>query len=367
MYAIALQFGAGKIGRGFFAQLYTRSGLEVLFVEARPDLVESLNRHRACWIEWTDGTRETVAPVSAITPDDTVSLREAFRRAQVASTAVGVNLLPHLAAPILEGLRARQAAGLPPLVLLLGENDVQADQILAQALHTAVPPEEASLLNHLNLVRTIIGRQVVAELPGDPPGVRADRYSKLPVDADAIREPLPPIEGLYAVRPFEAYVQRKLYVHNGLHALIAYLGAAKGYSTIQEALADPEIHTLYRRGAEALERAFLKAFPFDPQEHHETIQDILARIEDPHLNDPIARVAYEPLRKLRPHDRLVGAYRLLVQQGEDAEPFWQAIHSALHYSDPNDPESVRLSQWVQESGEHSVLQEWCQLTQAHHS
>ncbi len=359
MKPIALQFGAGKIGRGFFAQLYTRSGLEVIFVEARPELVESLNRHHACWIEWTDGTRETIAPVSAITPDDLLALREAFLRAKIASTALGVNVLPQVASTLIEGLRARVEAGMPPLVLLLGENDVNADQTLADALAQAVSPEETDLLQHLNLVRTVIGRQVVAELPGDPPGVRADRYSKLPIDADALREPLPPLEGVQPVRPFIAYVQRKLYVHNGLHALIAYSGAEKGYTTIQEALQDPEIRALYRRGAEALERALLKAYPFEPAEHRETIQDILQRIEDPHLNDPIARVAREPLRKLRPDDRLVGAYRLLKEQTEDAEPFWRAIQSALHYHDPNDPESVRLAEWVQQAGEATVLREWC--------
>jgi hypothetical protein len=32
---LALQFGAGKIGRGFLAQLYARSGFETIFVEAR--------------------------------------------------------------------------------------------------------------------------------------------------------------------------------------------------------------------------------------------------------------------------------------------------------------------------------------------
>ncbi len=353
MALLALQFGAGKIGRGFFAERYLRSGLEVLFVEARPDLVESLNRHRFCWIEWTDGTRETLAPLTAVLPTQIEHIREAFAQAVVASTAVGVNLLPSLAPLLAECLQYRHQQGQPPLNILLGENDIEADQKLRDALPALDIP--------VGLVRCIIGRQVVAELPGDPPGVRADRYSQLPVDADAIVGSLPPIEGLHPVRPFSAYVKRKLYVHNGLHALIAYIGIQKGYSTIQDALKDPEIYRLYRRGASALERALLKAFPFDPEEHRAMVADVLARIEDPALNDPLRRVAREPLRKLHPDDRLVGAYRLLLEQGEDAEPFRQAILSALAYDDPNDPESVQLQQWVHEHGVAWVLHRWCQL------
>ncbi|MCX7926298.1 MAG: hypothetical protein N2554_10875 [Fimbriimonadales bacterium] len=357
----ALQVGAGKIGRGFFAQLYARSGFETVFVEARPEIVESLNRHRACWIEWTDGERETIAPVSAVNASDVDAVADAFACADVASTAVGLNMLPSLAPLIAAGLRRRAAQNPKPLNLLLGENAVNADTVLRDALQKTLSPDEHTLLSPLGLVRCIIGRQAVAELPGDPPGVRVDRYSKLPVDADALVGEPPPIVGLQPVRPFEIYMQRKLYLHNGLHALIAYLGAQRGYRTIQQALQDPEIYALFVRGAKSLSQAFLKKHSFDIDEHFSTVQDILARIQDPHLDDPIGRVAREPLRKLRPDDRLVGAYKLLVEQGEDATPFRKAILAALAYNDPGDPESQQLQQMIRERGADGVLREWCGL------
>ncbi|OYT73102.1 MAG: hypothetical protein CFK49_09085 [Armatimonadetes bacterium JP3_11] len=358
---LAVQFGAGKIGRGFLAQLYARSGFETVFVEARPEVVESLNRHKYCWIEWTDGERETIAPVSALSASDIAAVAEAFARCAVAGTAVGLSVLPSLTPLIAAGLRRRAAVNPQPLNLLLGENALNADAMLRDALLQALNPDEHHLLNLLGLVRCIIGRQAVAELPGDPPGVRVDRYSKLPVDADAILGEPPPIVGLQPVRPFEVYMQRKLYLHNGLHALIAYLGAQRGYQTIQQALQDPEIHALFVQGAHALARAFLKKHPFDPEEHYAAVADILARIQDPHLDDPIARVAREPLRKLRPDDRLVGAYRLLIEQGEDPTPFRKAILAALAYNDPNDPEAQQLQQMIREHGAEWMLRHWCGL------
>ena len=358
---VALQFGAGKIGRGFFAQLYARSGFETVFVEARPDLVEALNRHHACWVEWTDGAREQIAPVSAIASQDVEAVAAAFARADVAATAVGVGTLPQLAPLIAAGLRRRTTENPAPLNLLLGENAIDAHTRLRDALLQALAPDEQPLLEQIGLVRCIIGRQAVAELAGDPPGVRVDRYDKLPVDADALVSELSTIRGLQPVRPFEIYMQRKLYLHNGLHALIAYLGAQHGYRTIQHALQDPEIYALFVQGAKSLTQAFLKKHRFDPTEHYTTVQDILSRIQDPHLDDPIARVAREPLRKLRPDDRLVGAYRLLIEQGEDPTPFRKAILSALAYHDPNDPESVQLRQMVQARGADAVLHEWCGL------
>ncbi len=139
---LAVQFGAGKIGRGFLAQLYARSGFETVFVEARADLVASLNRHRACWLEWTDGARETIAPVAAIDAQDAEAVAVAFARAEVASTAVGVNALPQLAPLIAAGLRRRAAENPKPLNLLLGENALEAHTRLHDALMQTLAPDE---------------------------------------------------------------------------------------------------------------------------------------------------------------------------------------------------------------------------------
>ncbi len=40
----AVIFGAGKIGRGFLAQLATESGYEAVFVDVDGDLVDRLNK-----------------------------------------------------------------------------------------------------------------------------------------------------------------------------------------------------------------------------------------------------------------------------------------------------------------------------------
>ena len=360
MRPIALQFGAGRIGRGLFAQLFTRAGLEVLFVEARPELVASLHRHRACWIEWVDGGREVIAPVDALHTSQQEAVAEACAQAILIATAVGVNALPSVAPLLASGLCRRAEMGWLPCNILLGENELHADRLLGEALQSELS-DMSGILKKVGLVRCVVGRQVVAELPGDPPGVRADRYDRLFIDADAIQGEMPSIEGVHAVRPFEAYFLRKLYVHNGLHALVAYLGFQKGYSTIQQALQDGEIRTLFDQAAAALERALLKAFPFDPAEHHEAVAEMVARIQHPGLDDPIPRVARDPLRKLRPEDRLVGAYRLLRAQGEESEPFRRAILAALDYRNPADAESRQLQEWVQLHGRDWVLTTWCQL------
>jgi hypothetical protein len=242
MRPIALQFGAGRIGRGLFAPLFTRAGLEVLFVEARPELVASLHHHRACWIEWVDGGREVIAPVDALHTSQQEAVAAACAQATLIATAVGVNALPSVAPLLASGLRQRAEMGRLPCNILLGENELHADRVLGDALQSDLS-DRSDILKQVGLVRCVVGRQVVAELPGDPPGVRADRYDRLLIDADAIQGEMPSIEGIHAVRPFEAYFLRKLYVHNGLHALDGVPRLPEGLcTTIQQALQDGEIY-----------------------------------------------------------------------------------------------------------------------------
>jgi mannitol-1-phosphate/altronate dehydrogenase len=42
----AVMFGAGNVGRGFLGQLFSESGLEVVFVDVDPELVHALDQHR---------------------------------------------------------------------------------------------------------------------------------------------------------------------------------------------------------------------------------------------------------------------------------------------------------------------------------
>ena len=47
----AIQFGAGNIGRGFTAQLFTESGYEVVFVDVVDEIVRLINERRSYPIE----------------------------------------------------------------------------------------------------------------------------------------------------------------------------------------------------------------------------------------------------------------------------------------------------------------------------
>src|SRR5205823_313236 len=145
------------------------------------------------------------------------------------------------------------------------------------------------------------------------------------------------IPGLVPSRPFRAYVERKLYTHNLGHAVAAYLGHCRGCGFIHEALADAAVLAA-TRGAMAESSAGLVArrhFPLQEQQAH--VEDLLLRFANAALRDPIARVGRDPLRKLRPDDRLVGAALLALKAGVVPRDIARGIAAALRFDVPADP------------------------------
>ena len=119
--------------------------------------------------------------------------------------------------------------------------------------------------------------------------------------------------------PFE---EAKLYGHNAIHALIGYLAARRGLTTMSDAAAHPDIMATARAafldesGAALIRKHAALGDPlFTPAGYAAYADDLLARMVRPTLNDLIARVTRDQVRKLGYDDRFFGTMRLALQYG----------------------------------------------------
>jgi mannitol-1-phosphate 5-dehydrogenase len=88
---LALQFGAGNIGRGFLGQLFYESGFHTLFVDVIPEVVEAINSRKSYPITII-GEKEytiTVENISAVLLSDRDKVVKAIEEAEIVATAVG--------------------------------------------------------------------------------------------------------------------------------------------------------------------------------------------------------------------------------------------------------------------------------------
>lgn len=320
----AIIYGAGNIGRGFIGQLFSQSGYEVVFIDVDSTIVDLLNAERQYPIRFAsnNGNIEIkIKNVRAVNGMDQNLVIEEISTADLLATAVGVHVLPKIAENIAKGLCLRwDTIGDRPLDLIICENLISADKYLKDLVQRYLSEEEKIKLNrNIGFVEASIGRMVPVSTPEMQEGNRlrvcVEWYDKLPVDRNGFKGSIPDIEGLIPYSPFDFYIQRKLYIHNLGHAITAYLGHIHGYKYIWEAIEDPSIVSIVRGAMEESARALSMEHNISYDELQEHVDDLLERFGNRQLGDTVERVGKDIIRKLSPHDRLIGALLLCKKHG----------------------------------------------------
>lgn len=364
----AVIFGAGSVGRGFLGQLFSESGYDVVFVDVDATLLAALHERGAYTLRLSGVVTEetlTVGPVRAVDGRDGGAVAAEVAGAALMATAVGARALPAIAKPIAQGLVQRWEGGdTTPLNIVICENLHDAPELLAGYLITALPEAHRSHLgDRVGLVPAVIARMSPVPTPAqranDPSLIVAEPYKVLPVDRDAFAGEIPEIVGMAAVAPFKAYTARKLYIHNAAHAILGYLGYQRGHVYGYEALDDGWVRARMAQGLRAASRALIAEYGFEPVALQEHIDYLLVRFANRALGDPVARLARDPLRKLAPNDRLVGAARLAEAHGVDPEGLAWGIAGALAYDNPDDNHAVELQRRIADLGVTQVLADVC--------
>lgn len=250
-----------------------------------------------------------------------------------------------VAALIAQGLKNSAAKA---TILYTAENNNHAAEILQERLEKKI----GELKDTIQVLNTVIGKmsQVVtdkAEIAGKKlqpiaPGLdRAflvEKFNRILVTKCAIPNFRPGIEVFIEKEDLLPFEEAKLYGHNAIHALLAYLGAQKGYQKMAELATDAEIMNIARdafineSGAALIKKyAYLNDMLFTPAGYQVYAEDLLKRMTNPYLDDSIDRAAKDPQRKLSENDRIFGTIRLALEEGIQPVNFAKGALAGLEY------------------------------------
>ena len=358
-------FGFGAIQAGLFLLEAQRSAAFTRLVVAyrRPEVIAAVRRAGGAVAVNVahEGHIERVAlgPIELFDvnrPDDRAALVAAIAAADELATALsgvgdyaadGPGSVHRLLA---QGLARKLARGGPPAILYAAENHIGAAALLLAAVSTELAaPLGERLPAWFQVVGTAISkvsgvvaggveleRQGLARVaPGLERAFLVEAFNRILIERVRLAGFEPAIavfEQKPDLRPFQ---EAKLYGHNAAHALLAYLGRVAGLRAVHEVRDHAELLAFVRgafveesglaliarhRGADPL---------FTPVGMAASVDDLLARMTNPLLNDSVERVGRDPVRKLGWDDRLIGTMRLALAQGITPHRFALGAAAAL--------------------------------------
>lgn len=363
-----LIIGAGKIGRGFIAQLFYNSGYKLWFLDASKEVVELLNKEKKYRVdiarEGKDLT-EYIEVAGAFTLNDKEKVAEIISNIDIIATSVGAANIEKVAGFIKEILIA--AGRREPLNWIICENaNSPAKKIKGVLLQNVDQEFEEFVRYKLGLIETQVlrtGMSANAEvIMKEPLTLRMQDWWTLPLDKDAFVGSVPDVKGFYPKTNFSNELVRKLYTFNGTNGPIAYIGWANGQKILHKAaLAYPELfHEIQEESAFGL----INEFGFDEKEQREFMALAMKKYTDPTLNDQIERNANDSKRKLSREERLVGPALLCLKHGKMPNAYAKAIAAAYYYKGSNDEGTREVQQTVSEIGIEEAIKKYSSIDES---
>ena len=361
MARIAVHFGAGNIGRGFVAQFLHESGYEVVFADVSDELIGALQAQPSYRVlEVGEGAQDRVVDgyraINSKTHEDAVVAEIA--NADIVTTAVGARILQFVAPVIAKGLAARPD-GAAPLVVIACENAIGGTDLLRA--------EVAKHTDEATLARGVFANCAIDRIVPEQSGgldVTIESFFEWVVDTSPFPEALegngralPELYGVTWVDDLEPFIERKLFTVNTAHAAAAYHGIDRGWVSIREALATPELQAEIRAVLAETKELLVAKHGFDPDEQQAYIEKTLKRISNPHLPDTCERVGRNPLRKLSRRERFIGPASELAERGLEVWNLLNAVGAALRFDVEEDAESVELQALLAGGGSAAAIAE----------
>ena len=376
-------WGAGRIGRGFVADLFHTAGYRLTFVDVSEDLVAQLRRAGRYTVVRASSAEErddlVVGDYLAFAADQVEEISRAVSAADAMVLAVFPRDFPTVAAQLAPGLaRRRFERAQTPLDIILCTNLAHAAVEFRRRLRDVFSPE---LLEYADQ-RVGVVESLVMRMVADPPAKEREREpllvwtngnAEFPVERGAFRGDIPPVPGLRLVDDMRAEEMRKLYTYNTCHAVLAYIGALYGHDLIVDCLAEPAVRAATEGALGEASLALQAEYGFSGDDMVRWIEKVLRQTNNPTLGDRVSRHGADPRRKLQRDDRLIGPLLMARRHGIHPPHLIRATAAAFlfgplpkteDYRNPSDPGAAYVQERIAQHGIQAATQEICELTTA---
>lgn len=359
----AIIIGAGRIGRGFVTQLLVKNGVEVVFFDNSPALVDLLNQYKHYTVRVMGYPQEDtlITGVRAYSVSDIKQLSIEWADADYVMTAVGGKNLTGLGTTLAQAYQLMRGEGYNRTSnIITCENWIDPAADLKNAIDSTLTGDAlASFHQQVGISEGVIlttgAGSPDGKIPANPCDTWVQNFKYLPIDKAHLLGTQPTFAYIELVDNFGDLLKQKLYTNNTSVGLIAFLGYLKGLKYVADAANDPEIEPILDLAYDEINDALINGLGINAQSQYAFSKRAKNKYQDRNIVDLITRIARDPIRKLAPTDRLIGPAKILLSIGREPKAITLAIAAALYYDDPDDEIAVKLATLRKQHGVDAIL------------
>ncbi len=362
-------WGAGRIGRGFASEIFSRNGYELNFWDKDQSMISALKQRGRYTVyklhSEQDKEKVIISGYKAYGEDEKQEFMELMSSINLVVLSVFPAAFDSVAQEIVGAIKMRMDKGATDkLDVILCANMLHAGSAFNKALQAAAGQETRAYINeNVGICESIVLRMAVDPTEDmkkeDPLVVATNGYPTLTVDETSLKGEKPHLDGLGYTEDFGAWEKRKLYTYNMLHAMFAYTGSFKGYEYVYECTNDEDIMHIVNGALSEVAKALQKMHGFSPEEMGKWNEECINNMKNPLLKDKLKRVGSDPVRRLIAGDRLAGPALMCKHAGVMPYFITKAIAYAFLYKDSEDASAVELNMSLKRLGIKAAAMQYC--------
>ena len=364
--------GAGKIGRGYLADVFSDAGYRLVLINRSAETVDRLNAQGkyTLFVSNQQGVRRRIIDdYEAYSSErDFEACVEKIAETNYICISLFQTAFASAADLIAEAIRRRKRAGAEePMNLMFFVNVVYPSDTFRRLLEERLTEqgELDYMKRNVGLVEALTfrgGFNPTEEMKQeDPLCVSAGEGMELPVGDDFIGPPPEDIPGLQLCDRVQGRLVYKIWSANMRHCMVAEMGKYRGYTYTYEGADDPYIRDCVDYATQEANFGIMEEFGFLQEDliKDETVTWLALRNHNE--KDDNDRVVADPLRKLSRNDRHIGPALLCMKNGRMPYFLCRGAAYLLMYDNPRDPSSQKMQQMIREKGIEEAIYTICQL------
>lgn len=363
---IAIQFGAGAIGRGLLGKIIHDSGYKLIFVDVFDKIVDQINEDGYVGLELMDHGNEAiklenVSALCSTKDEDLEKIYDTITKADIITTSVRVENLDSTSKIIAKGLEKKDP-NTEKVDIMAFENAFRASDILKGHLLNNSSLSEEELDKVATFPNTVTDRIVQNKIVDGRSVVEISDDFEAVIEQPKLKNPeSKPIKDAEYTQNIDEELERKLFLVNGVHAATSYFGHNKGYTMMDEAFGDEEILSDVKKLMEESSKVLIKKYGFDENELDKFKESKLNRFLKTASHDEVARVARDPQRKLGKTDRLVSPAISAYDEGSEYDYLAKAIAYAFKYDNKEDEKAMEIQKYISENGIEAAIENFAEI------